>query len=323
MIKLNKKYIDLFFNKSRTKDSKYYKELYNYLNQSYTSVLPKYKIQDYPINIQQFNNQFISNNIKLHITKLKYYHLVEAIINNNKITIHIYHNNNINEFIRIILTYIQFMYNVSNYNKDIKITYYLTNCKKTLKNKILTSDEVNTGSSSIVDITIWRKEEVYKTTVHELIHLMNLDYRDDSIDIIKYYQKKYNCVSDTMNTFEAYTDMWAILINVYLTTKLLNNNYKFFIEMINLEQLFTHYQANKILKLNKNYNKYTSVLAYYIIKAELFQNLPKVLKFLNNKIKLNSVDSYFQFLMKLPKLKDVDYKVKTNTLRMSITEISI
>ena len=55
MIKLNKKYIDLFFNKSRTKDSKYYKELYNYLNQFYTGILPKYKIQDYPINIQQFN----------------------------------------------------------------------------------------------------------------------------------------------------------------------------------------------------------------------------------------------------------------------------
>ena len=51
MIKLNKKYIDLFFNKSRTKDSKYYKDLYNYLEQSYTNTLPKYKIKELPINI--------------------------------------------------------------------------------------------------------------------------------------------------------------------------------------------------------------------------------------------------------------------------------
>ena len=56
MIKLNKKYIDLFFNKSRTKDSKYYKELYNYLNQSYTNTLPKYKIQMLPINIDVSNS---------------------------------------------------------------------------------------------------------------------------------------------------------------------------------------------------------------------------------------------------------------------------
>jgi len=44
MIRLNKKYIDLFFNKSGTKYSKYYKELYNYLEQSCTNTLPKYKI---------------------------------------------------------------------------------------------------------------------------------------------------------------------------------------------------------------------------------------------------------------------------------------
>jgi len=322
MIRLNKKYIDLFFNKSRTKDSKYYKELYNYLNQSYIDITPKYTIQELPINIKLNVNQFMSNNIKRHITNLKYYHLLEAIINNNKVTIHIYHSNNIDEFVRIILTYIQFMYNLSNYNKDIFITYYLTNCKKILKNKILTQDEVNTGSSNMHEIIIWRKEEVYKTTIHELIHQMNLDYRDDPIEIIKYYQNKYNCISGTINTFEAYTDMWAILINVYLTTKLLNNNYKFFVEMINLEKLFTLYQGNKILVLNNNYNKHTNVLAYYVLKAELFQSLPKVLKFLNNKIKLDSVDNYFQFLMKLPKLKEVDYKIKTNTLRMSITEIN-
>ena len=64
MIKLNKKYIDLFFNKSRTKDSKYYKDLYNYLEQSYTNTLPKYKIKELPINIELTNNQFMSNNIK-------------------------------------------------------------------------------------------------------------------------------------------------------------------------------------------------------------------------------------------------------------------
>ena len=111
------------------------------------------------------------------------------------------------------------MYNISNYGKDIIINYYLTENDKNIgigRNKILTTDNVNTGSSSIDNIDIWRKEELLKTTIHELIHHMDLDYRDESDIIIEKYKEKYLINSVRINSFEAYTDYWAILINIFL-----------------------------------------------------------------------------------------------------------
>jgi len=321
MIKLTNEslnFIDNFIGKTNVKDSIYYKKLYTYLNQYYNRDLPKYTIIEKPVKLNLQENRFRSQTITNNIYRLKQYHLISTIINNCKVIIHIYHNDDLTNFVRIILTCIQFMYDLSGSKKNLTITYYLTNCKKIIRNKILTINEVNTGSSSIMDITIWRKEEVYKTTIHELIHFMNLDYKGDTPDIIKHYQNRYNCPSDLMNTFEAYTDFWAILINIYLTTKLLNNPYKFFINCINLEKTFIEYQSHKILRLNRDYNRHTSVLAYYVIKAELFQNLPKTLKAMDVKIGIN--DKYFDYLLSLKKIEPKK-KYDNRTLRMSIIEV--
>ena len=53
-----------------------------------------------------------------------------------------------------------------------------------------------------------------------------------------------------------------------------------FVNCLNLEQTFVEYQSHKIIKLDRDYNRYTNVLPFYIIKAELFRNLPKTLKVL-------------------------------------------
>ena len=102
---------------------------------------------------------------------------------------HIYHNDDITHFIRIALTYINFMYILSGSTKRLTITYYLTDNKKVQRNRILTPDEVNTGSTDLSGVTIWRKEEVYNTTIHELIHFFKLDLFD--IYIFKYNYKNY------------------------------------------------------------------------------------------------------------------------------------
>jgi hypothetical protein len=112
--------------------------------------------------------------------------------------------------------------------------------------------------------------------------------------------------------------MWAILINSYLCTKLLKNPYRFFVNCINLEKTFVEYQSHKIIKLDKDYNRYTNVLSYYIIKAELFRNLPKTLKVLECRIKLTN--KYFKYLTSLQKIVPTK-KFNDKTLRMSIIEI--
>ena len=140
------------------------------------------------------------------------------------------------------------MYHLSGSTKRLTITYYLTDNKKVQRNRILTPDEVNTGSTDLSGVTVWRKEEVYKTTIHELIHFFKLDYSDDK-KLTEYYRHKYNCISETINSFEAYVDLWAILINSFLCTKLLKNPYLFFVNVLNLEKTFVEYQSHKIISV--------------------------------------------------------------------------
>ena len=307
----SKNYINKFINKTNVKDSKYYKQLYTYLNSYYTAELPKYSIKQ----VSKKHNilEYIPTSLVKSIHRLKKYHIVKT----DKITMHIYHNINLDNFVKIALTYIQFMYKLSGSTKDMTITYYLINNKKIQKNNILTRDEVNTGLTDLSNIYIWRLEEVFKTTIHECIHFFELDYKDTEI-VTKHYTNKYECTSDTIKTYEGYVDFWAILINSFLATKLLNNPYKFFVNAINLEKTFIEHQSHKILRLNKNYNKYTPVLSYYVIKAELFLNLPKTLKILD---KIQVTNEYFEYLLKLPIITPTK-KINDTTLRMSIIEIA-
>ena len=306
-------YIHKFTSKMDVKDSKYYKQLFQYFNSYYSSEVPTHTLTEHSVSINLPDNRFISTNIRKSIHRLQKYHIVKS----NRVTMHIYHNDDITHFIRIALTYINFMYNLSGSTKRLTITYYLTDNKKVRRNRILTPDEVNTGSTDSFGVTIWRKEEVYKTTIHELIHFFKLDYRDDK-KITEYYRHKYNCISETINSFEAYVDFWAILINSFLCTKLLKNPYMFFVNCLNLEKTFVEYQSHKIIKLDRDYNRYTNVLPYYIIKAELFRDLPKTLKVLECRMGLT--DKYFEYLRGLHKI--VPKKRFTDpTLRMSIVEI--
>ena len=317
------------------------KKIYNYFESKYSSNDVEYSIIECN-NYNDLNNSYISNEIKKSIHKLKNCHSINSKINNNLVNIIIYHNEeNIEKAIKIILKYIQFMYNLSNYDKNINIIYYLTENEKKIKDKrniILNPNNVNTGSSSIDNIQIWRKEELLKTTIHELIHHMNLDYRNDTIDIINNYKNKYNISSNTINSFESYVDFWAILINIFLCSKILNNPYEFFIKVIYLEIYFITFQAQKVLYITRtnnkeivDINKYTNILSYYIIKAELFQNINKTLSVMYYNIKIKNIKEYLEYLKSLKKINNNNNRFSHmnknsyiyKTMRMSICSIDI
>ena len=107
--------------------------------------------------------------------------------------------------------------------EKIIINYYLTNNKKYIQSKIPTKDNINSGSclnnrdTSIINI--WRKEEVLKVTLHELIHALCFDDYNDTIEIINHYKQRYSVSSGSVQTNEAYTEIWANLINCFLLSK--------------------------------------------------------------------------------------------------------
>ena len=274
-----------------------------------------------------------------------------------EVIINIYSNKDINKFINILISTIEYICGIAPISvKKIKLNYYLTENKKeikssSIKNKnrsnILTKDEINSGFCNNgffeSEITIYRIQEVIKVTIHELIHAFNYDYRSDSDKIINHYQQRYNITSKNINTYEAYTEFWANILNCYLISQRSKRaNYEVFISLIELERKFAILQSEKIFHITNlsedkiDINKNTNVLAYYIIRCELYQKLNLMLKFCNlhniNYVKMDNIQNWYTFLKEnIPKVEKNNRrfnnmnktKIIYKTLRMSVNELSI
>ena len=137
-----------------------------------------------------------------------------------------------------------------------------------------------------------------------------------------------------MNTFEAYTEIWAELIHCYVLSKLSGkHSYNLFCANVVIEKEFSQLQASKVLTLldkNKDVNKETNVTAYYLIKVELWLDLQNFLqycmRFNKDIIKIMDTTKYFEYLKGLSKVVKKRYKVNSylqNTTRMTCLEIDL
>ena len=312
-----------------------YKNLYNILNNVNVSKKIEYKLNNNSkVNLTE--NKFLPKKVIHNFKNLS--NTISISINNIKFNIFYLKNENINYIIKLInilvyvYNYLESLFNkhVSNLNVDI----YLTDLKKKSISKekhSLTAFEVNSGYSIPLQnyICIWRKEEIIKVFIHELLHIFNLgdinNYKNDNIN--KYYLNKYNInVQNNIYIPESIIDFFAILINTYIITKLHSNSYELFITNLHIEIYFILKQGSNVLYLSdvNHINKYTNVLSYYIIKGEMFKNIDKILEIFikNKKINLNkhNYDKLCLFL------KNNDYKINEgnndyNTLRMSIIHL--
>ena len=156
---------------------------------------------------------------------------------------------------------------------------------------------------------------------------------NDNSFIINEYLTRYNINSNRVNTFEAYTEIWANILNCYFLSK---NKYKDFVRYISLEKQWATFQASKIYYLTNlektiiDINKYTNILSYFIIRCELYDNFKIFIKYFSENICCNS-NKYFEFLKNIEKCKREDELIKKinkknfiyKTLRMSCIEINL
>lgn len=255
------------------------------------------------------------------------------------------------EILQILIKILQFMCSLSEIEiKKLTININLRDKKKYInKNtEILTEKEVNSGycryiSKTNSEITIYRIEELLKVFIHETIHALHFDDFYDPLSIIKYYKKKYNISSDKINTNEAYTEIWANLINCYLISQRVGrSNYNLFLILVGLEKEFSKFQCEKVMYLTKldgkktiDINENTNVLAYYVIRNEIFEKLNSFLKHCKNNnhnyVKHNDLEGWLFYLKKnkkvekknrrFNKIDKEDYIFKT--MRMSLNELDI
>ena len=317
------------------------KILYNYLNTIQNNYeIIKTNINDNHNNME-FNNPYLLGDLYKSVISLKNNYNMILKINNSIVNINIYFNEeNIKKFVLNIVVIIPYIFHLM--KKDIGncyINYYLTDHKKLIDNDIkngLNYNHINNGCCSTLtnSIDIWRTEEIMKVTIHELFHLFNCDKTmNDNSFIINEYLLRYNITSDRVNTFEAYTEIWANILNCYFLSK---NKYKNFVKYISLEKQWATFQASKIYDLTNidkqsiDLNKYTNVLAYFIIRCELYDNFKIFIKYFGSDICCKS-NKYFEFLKNINKCKRKDKLIKEiskknfiyKTLRMSCMEIKL
>ena len=182
---------------------------------------------------------------------------------------------------------------------------YLTSLDKRLpesNSMVLNAGNVNTAFTWCCpvnsEIVIFRKEEWFKVFIHESFHSFGLDFSSmDISESTKYILNIFKVKSD-VNLFEAYTEIWAELINIMFCSffSLRNKtNYTEFLntfeDLINYERSYSFFQLAKVLHFigleyrdlysssdkarvlrEMLYKEDTNVLSYYIIKCVLLNN---------------------------------------------------
>ena len=105
--------------------------------------------------------------------------------------------------------------------------------------------------------------------------------------------------------------------------------------MVQLEQNFSEFQSQKIFyltQMKQDVNKNTSVIAYYIIKNELYRDLSQFLSFCRRKnqgyIKITQNEVFISFLMNRKRVLKNNKRFNRlrnqfirNTMRMSLNEL--
>ena len=114
---------------------------------------------------------------------------------------------------------------------NVNIEIYDTPFKKKLPcidcNKKLSSININSGLSYENNIIIYRKEELLKVLIHEMIHILDIDIKYENNNNKKKILNKL-CINNLLIN-ESYVESWANIINIYLTLK--ENN-----EIVNNEE---------------------------------------------------------------------------------------
>lgn len=244
-----------------------------------------------------YKNSFISIEIIKWIEEsCSNYYLISW----NNIKIHLINDQEISkELIDHIVTITKWLLLIKSTSPTFKLEIYIflsdekkkTPSKCSKKTCPLNRSHINSGVSWHTKwIQIYRKEELLKVLIHELIHYLNLDiqeYSDQLDEQCSHIKMHKESIEILVN--ESYTELLAIYLHTLYIAKYISNisreiNIKeIFWELYMNEEKFIIYQINKIFNNYKipditffqssnDFIQHTNVISYYIIKYLLFIN---------------------------------------------------
>jgi len=258
---------------------------------------------------------------------------------NEELLVHVY-----NDYVKKVLVWFNFInkYAVERQcSKSITVYIYLTSLKKKLPESnihILEENHVNTAFTYTCqinsEIVVFRKEEWLKVLMHETMHNLALDFSDMNYKEVDSKIVELFPVTTRGNSFEAYTEFWAEILNAsfcsyYMIPSMKKNaenefikNFEFFLQFekvfgifqmvktlnfmgLKYEDLYSKNVKSKIIR-DTLYKEKSNILSYYVIRVILLNNWQNFLKWCNTHNKLNSLiqfkktsenmQAYFEFI---------------------------
>ena len=267
------------------------KELHQYYNIIFGDLVDEPRKEIHKI---LYDNPFVS--LDIHQCYETNSIIYEKIMGDD-LEIHLYKlNDDKTDYISKVIKVISMMREISKryngFSGKLNLTLFMSDRKKYLpkiKNSYICPININSGSSCPkVDVCVWRKEELIKVLIHELIHFHSFDFNkyDRNYDSLSLLLDKYIKIEGIDSANESYTETLATIIYLQYYSKLLDINFR---ELFKLELKFLYYQICKITNFfNKNnifeiiIRQTTSVRSYYFIKFINLVNIIKFLKFIEN-----------------------------------------
>lgn len=259
-----------------------------------------------------FNSSYVPSKIKKKAKRMRNtFHLVNFnVLSKMNFSYYIYPNGKIpSKQLKIYSEYLMFLSHsifqimVQNMHDgenriefpSVHVHLFMTGYKKLLPygKSILNEENVNTGLTEAYSDTgtlvIFRKEDWYKTLIHELLHLFGADQYTLSDKWNKPRLIKLFRIKSDMMYGESYIEFWANILQCSILSFYKSNHFYelfhlHFKTYIKLELQFSLYQANKVLNhmsltydgLIRNINNSnhlfkegTNVFCYYILKTIL------------------------------------------------------
>ena len=312
------------------------------------------------------NNDFTSPEIKDNIVRtIKYAYKITY---KNNILYYYSSKKRLNQsfilqFFKIINS-LRILFKTNNKENIQIIKYFDTNNKKTFPktgNTILSPNEINSGLTILShehngEIILYRKEEVFKVLIHELIHANAVDHKLIFSSNVKDFSNNF-CVNYIVLLNEAYTEASANILNLFFINII--NHVKSKVDLdkskVDLDKMFNeelNYSSyiyskimnyyglksiNDIIKKDNKCSVYfpqkTNVFSYYFLKFILLLHLNEmsvILKKQNNLLKITD-GIYIDLLIKLvmDNLKDINtYFIKNSndknkSLKLTCHEIKV
>jgi len=206
------------------------------------------------------------------------------------------------------------VYSNINCSRVLTVYCYMTPFKKELPTNLLRTigpEHCNSAATYSCrqknEICIYREEEFFKVFIHETFHAFGLDFSELSQTNINQQIRGVFPLNIEFNSFEAYCEFWATIINCAFCAyniagqKCTKDEFSLYIDFcIRFERMFSLFQLNKVLRymsLEYNdlysdtqvseslrttlYKEDTNVFAYYILKCLLLYYYPEFLSWCN------------------------------------------